>query len=335
MLARLEVMAGKGLPKELVDDAYKLAESLDRTGAALDERVADAIKGAMQERYLTFRMTDAPRETYRLLVPLGASAAGRWMLQVIVRAILGLAWWQNMKLADRVGLVGLALRLNGWPRFPGSGRACQPKRLQGLDVRVLVTGTDGYIGCRLAPFLATRKHVVSGLDTGFYRDGWLYTDIEARGLPITTQRKDLRTLQARDFEDMEAVLHLAELSNDPLGENSPDVTYEINHRGSVRLAELAKAAGVRRFVYASSCSVYGVGSGEFLDETSAVNPQTAYARCKVLVERDLARLADERFCVVFLRNSTAYGPSPRMRFDIVLNDLCARAHTQRHIAHDE
>ena len=199
-------------------------------------------------------------------------------------------------------------------------------------MRVLVTGTDGYIGCRLAPFLTTREHVVSGLDTGFYRDGWLYTDIEARGLPITTQRKDLRTLQARDFEDMEAVLHLAELSNDPLGENSPDVTYEINHRGSVRLAELAKAAGVRRFVYASSCSVYGVGSGEFLDETSAVNPQTAYARCKVLVEQDLARLADDRFCVVFLRNSTAYGPSPRMRFDIVLNDLCARAHTQRHIA---
>ena len=199
-------------------------------------------------------------------------------------------------------------------------------------MRVLVTGTDGYIGCRLAPFLAARKHVVSGLDTGFYRDGWLYTDTAARELPITTLRKDLRTVQARDFEDIEAVLHLAELSNDPLGENRPDVTYEINHRGSVHIAELAKAAGVRRFVYASSCSVYGVGSGEFLDETSAVNPQTAYARCKVLVEQDLARLADDRFCVVFLRNSTAYGPSPRMRFDIVLNDLCARAHTQHRIA---
>ena len=111
LLARLEVMAGKGLPKELADDAYQLAESLDRSGTELDERVADAIKGAMQERYLTFRMVDAPGETYRLLAPLGASVAGRSILNVMARAILGLAWWQNMKLADRGGLVGLALRL--------------------------------------------------------------------------------------------------------------------------------------------------------------------------------------------------------------------------------
>jgi nucleoside-diphosphate-sugar epimerase len=195
----------------------------------------------------------------------------------------------------------------------------------------VVTGTDGYIGCRLAPVLAARGHGVTGLDTGFYRDGWMYTDAAARGLQMSTVRKDLRQLGPRDFEGVDAVLHLAELSNDPLGENKPKVTYEINHLGSVRIAELAKAAGVRRFVYASSCSVYGVGTGDFLDETSAVNPQTAYARCKVMVERDVARLADDRFCVVFLRNSTAYGPSPRMRFDIVLNDLCARAHTTRRI----
>ena len=144
--------------------------------------------------------------------------------------------------------------------------------------------------------------------------------------------KDLRSVTPADFAGFDAVLHLAELSNDPLGENNPAVTYEINHRGSVRIAELANAAGVRRFVYASSCSVYGVGAGEFLDETSPVNPQTAYARCKVLVEQDVAKLAGADFSVVFLRNSTAYGPSPRMRFDIVLNDLCARAWTTKLIA---
>jgi nucleoside-diphosphate-sugar epimerase len=195
----------------------------------------------------------------------------------------------------------------------------------------VVTGTDGYIGCRLVPVLAARGHAVTGLDTGYYRDGWMYTDTSVRGLRSSTVRKDLRELGPQDFEGVEAVLHLAELSNDPLGENKPEVTYEINHQGSVRIAELAKAAGVSRFVYASSCSVYGVGAGDFLDETSPVNPQTAYARCKVMVERDVARLADDRFCVVFLRNSTAYGPSPRMRFDIVLNDLCARAWTTRQI----
>jgi nucleoside-diphosphate-sugar epimerase len=199
-------------------------------------------------------------------------------------------------------------------------------------LRVIVTGTDGYIGCRLAPYLAARGHVVTGLDTGYYRDGWLYTDIGGRSVTVTTLRKDLRLLEAADFDGADAVLHLAELSNDPLGENKPEVTYQINHEGSVRIARLAKAAGVRRFVYASSCSVYGVGSGDFLDETSPVNPQTAYARCKVMVERDVGQLADSTFSVVFLRNATAYGPSPRMRFDIVLNDLCARAHTTHKIA---
>jgi len=197
-------------------------------------------------------------------------------------------------------------------------------------MRVLVTGTEGYIGCRLAPFLAALGHDVTGLDAGFYRDGWLYSD--ARSLSVATVAKDLRKVGAADFEGYDAVVHLAELSNDPLGENNPQVTHEINHAGSVRIAQLARAAGVRRFVYASSCSVYGIGTGEFLDETSAVNPQTAYARCKVLVEQDVAKLAGPQFCVTFLRNATAYGPSPRMRFDIVLNDLCARAWTTRLIA---
>jgi nucleoside-diphosphate-sugar epimerase len=198
-------------------------------------------------------------------------------------------------------------------------------------MRILVTGTDGYIGSRLAPLLMTDGHQVVGLDTGYYRDGWLYSPIPQ---PYEVQRTvvtDLRRVRLQDLEGFDAVVHLAELSNDPLGENRPEVTYEINHRGSIKLAQLAREAGVRRFVYASSCSVYGLGTGDWLDETSQINPQTAYAKCKALVERDLKPLADDRLCVTFLRNATAYGPSPRMRFDIVINDLCALAWTVRRI----
>ncbi len=200
-------------------------------------------------------------------------------------------------------------------------------------MKVLVTGTEGYIGARLAPWLTARGHKVVGLDTGFYRDGTLYLD--PVGLPQlpSTIFKDLRTVTPADFEGFDAVVHLAELSNDPLGENRPEITFKINHEGSVRIAKAAKQAGVKRLVYASSCSVYGVGTGEdFLDETSPTNPQTAYAKCKVSVERDVAAFADAGFCVTFLRNATAYGPSPRMRFDIVLNDLCALAWTKSKIA---
>lgn len=204
--------------------------------------------------------------------------------------------------------------------------------LNGLNMNILVTGTEGYIGARLAPWLMARGHSVTGLDTGFYRDGTLYLD--PIGLPVAPPSiyKDLRTVTAKDFEGFDAVVHLAELSNDPLGQNRPEITYKINHEGSVRIANAAREAGVRRFVYASSCSVYGVGSGEFLDETSPTNPQTAYAKCKVMVENDLGAMADADFCVTFLRNATAYGPSPRMRFDIVLNDLCALAWTKKKIA---
>jgi nucleoside-diphosphate-sugar epimerase len=199
-------------------------------------------------------------------------------------------------------------------------------------MRILVTGTEGYIGARLAPLLHARGHEVCGLDTAFYREGCLYTDpLGMPWLPATRVR-DLRTVSAADFEGFDAVVHLAELSNDPLGENRPDITFEINHEGSKRVAKAAREAGVRRFVYASSCSVYGVGTGDFLDEDSPVSPQTAYARCKTLVERDLREMADGGFAVVFLRNATAYGPSPRMRFDIVLNDLCALAWTRSRIA---
>jgi nucleoside-diphosphate-sugar epimerase len=199
-------------------------------------------------------------------------------------------------------------------------------------MKVLVTGTEGYIGARLAPWLTTRGHEVVGLDTGFYRDGTLYLDpIGLPQLPRTIC-KDLRTVVPQDFEGFDAVVHLAELSNDPLGQNRPEITFKINHEGSVRIAQAARRAGVKRLVYASSCSVYGVGAAEFVDETSPVNPQTAYAQCKTLVERDLKPIADRDFSVVFLRNATAYGASPRMRFDIVLNDLCALAWTKKKIA---
>jgi nucleoside-diphosphate-sugar epimerase len=199
-------------------------------------------------------------------------------------------------------------------------------------MKILVTGTEGYIGSRLAPWLRAHGHEVSGLDTGFYRDGCLYLDPVGLSFGPATSFKDLRTVTPADFVGFDAVVHLAELSNDPLGQNRPDITFKINHEGSVRIARAAREAGVRRLVYASSCSVYGVGSGEFLDETSPTNPQTAYAQCKVLVERDLLPMADDGFSVVFLRNATAYGPSPRMRFDIVLNDLCALAWTKHKIA---
>ncbi len=199
-------------------------------------------------------------------------------------------------------------------------------------MKILVTGTEGYIGARLAPILMARGHDVVGLDTGFYRDGTLYIDNVGMPTAPRTIFKDLRTAVPSDFAGFEAVIHLAELSNDPLGQNRPEITFKINHEGSLRLAHAAREAGVKRFVYASSCSVYGVGKGDFVDERSPTNPQTAYAQCKVMVERDLLPMADSSFSVCFLRNATAYGPSPRMRFDIVLNDLCALAQTKKHIA---
>lgn len=199
-------------------------------------------------------------------------------------------------------------------------------------MKVFVTGVHGYIGTVLVPYLAARGIEVVGLDTGYYRDGWLYSD--NRRMPVSpfTLNKDLRHVTMDDLAGCDAVAHLAELSNDPLGQNRPEVTHHINHRGSVHLAEAARAAGIRRFVYTSSCSVYGAGTGEFLDETTPVNPQTAYAECKVLVERDVGAMAGEDFCPVFLRNATCYGPSSRMRFDIVINDLSALAWTTRRIA---
>jgi len=196
-------------------------------------------------------------------------------------------------------------------------------------MKVLVTGTEGYIGALLAPVLLDRGHEVVGLDTGFYRDGWLYNNGTTR-LP-TCINKDLRDITAEDLHEFEAVVHLAELSNDPLGQHNPEVTYEINHLGTVALAKRCKKVGITRFIYTSSCSVYGIGTGDLKTEESEPNPQTAYAKCKVLVERDLSALADDDFSPTFLRNATAYGPSPRMRFDLVLNNLAGLAWTTREI----
>jgi nucleoside-diphosphate-sugar epimerase len=197
-------------------------------------------------------------------------------------------------------------------------------------MKVLVTGTDGYIGAILGPYLMQRGHEVTGLDTGFYRQGWLYPLAGPRPETIT---KDLREVTPSDFEGFDAVCHLAELSNDPIGQQDPGLTHEINHGGSVRIAEAAKKAGVRRFVYTSSCSVYGQmpPNADYVDETTPPHPLTAYAECKAKVERDVAPMADKSFAPCFLRNATAYGASPRQRFDIVLNDLCGLAWTTKKI----
>ena len=195
-------------------------------------------------------------------------------------------------------------------------------------MKVLVTGTEGYLGSLLPSLLMQRGHEVIGVDTGYYKVGWLYHGTEVTAL---TLNKDIRQITAEDLQGVEAIVHMAELSNDPTGQLSPNITYDINHKGSVRLASLAKAAGIRRFVYMSSCSVYGVATEGDVTEETPVNPQTAYAECKTLVERDLQAMADDSFSPTFLRNATAFGASPRMRFDIVLNNLAGLAWTTKEI----
>ena len=195
-------------------------------------------------------------------------------------------------------------------------------------MNVIVTGSEGYLGSLLAPQLARHGHHVTGLDTGYYRERALFHDAANTHATII---KDLRRVTPQDFAGVDAVVHMAELSNDPIGQLVPHITYEINHQGSIRLAEIAKKAGVERFVYMSSCSVYGVSDAEFVDEMSLVNPQTAYAECKFMVERDLKLLAGTGFSPTFLRNATAYGASPHMRFDIVLNNLAGLAWTTKEI----
>jgi nucleoside-diphosphate-sugar epimerase len=195
-------------------------------------------------------------------------------------------------------------------------------------VKVMLTGSDGYLGCLTGPKLVRAGHDVSGVDSGFYRAGWLYGGVD---LTVRTLHRDVRRLATEDLQGFDAVVHMAELSNDPLGDLLGKVTYAVNHEGSVQLARLSKAAGVSRFVHMSSCSVYGVATGT-VDESSPVTPQTAYAKCKLLVERDVTALADDTFSPTFLRNATAFGASPRMRFDIVLNNLSGLAWTTGEIA---
>ena len=209
--------------------------------------------------------------------------------------------------------------------------ALGPGPLENLEMttmKLLVTGTDGYIGVLLGAVLTKRGHHVTGLDTGFYRDGWLYAGV----VPVARQiKKDIRQITHDDLRGYDAVVHLAELSNDPLGQHNPGITFQINHLGSVALATKCKEVGIPRFVYTSSCSVYGVASSENVTETSPTNPQTAYAECKVLVERDVSALTGDNFSPTFLRNATAFGASPRMRFDIVLNNLAGLAWTTKEI----
>ena len=197
-------------------------------------------------------------------------------------------------------------------------------------MKVLLTGSGGYIGTILSEALLDAGHDVVGLDTGFYNAGWLYEGVKT--LPKVLA-KDIRDVELSDLVGFEAVIHLAELSNDPLGQNDPALTHSINHEGTVRLIKLIKQAGISRFIYASSCSVYGA-SDQFVDETSPTHPLTAYAKSKVLNEQYLLSTADDSFSPLIFRNSTVYGASPRMRFDLVVNNLAALAFTTGKIKMD-
>ncbi|MBN2308484.1 MAG: SDR family oxidoreductase [Candidatus Hydrogenedentes bacterium] len=190
-------------------------------------------------------------------------------------------------------------------------------------MKVLVTGSDGYIGAVLCEMLVARGHDVLGLDTGYF-DG---CDFLGPPAPVPSIKKDIRLAERDDVAGCDAVMHLAALSNDPLGDLAPALTESINTGGSVRLARLARDAGVPRFLFSSSCSMYGEGSGKGLTEESAFRPQTAYAQSKVDVEAALSAMADGRFSPTFLRNATACGVSPRMRFDLVVNNLVGWAWT--------
>jgi nucleoside-diphosphate-sugar epimerase len=186
---------------------------------------------------------------------------------------------------------------------------------------VLVTGHNGYIGSILAPLFARSGLAVTGLDSHLFGECTLVPETTA----VATIDKDLRDLEPDDLDGFEAVVHLGALSNDPIGNLNERWTREINHEASVRLAELARAAGVQRFLFSSSCIMYGMSEAAVVREDSPLDPKTEYARSKVSAERAISSLATDDFSPTFLRNGTVYGLSPRMRFDTVFNNLVGSA----------
>ena len=190
-------------------------------------------------------------------------------------------------------------------------------------MRVLVTGHNGYIGSVLVPILDQTGHDVVGLDSDLFAP-CVFGEIPHE---VESLRKDVRDVEATDFAGFDAVIHLAAVCNDPVGNLNPQATYDINHLASVRVAEKAKEAGVERFLFASSCSLYGKAGDEMLDESAGFAPVTAYGRSKVLAEQDISALADDSFSPTYLRNATAFGASPRLRADVVVNNLVGYAHT--------
>lgn len=194
-------------------------------------------------------------------------------------------------------------------------------------MNILVTGHKGYIGTILVPLLLNEGHDVFGIDSDLYKA----SNFGAPPTDVPELLKDIREVGPADLRGVDAIIHLAGLSNDPLGDLNPALTYEINHRASIRLAEMAKEAGIRRFLFSSSCSTYGAAGNDFIDESAPFNPVTPYGESKVMVERDLSEMADDSFSPTYLRNATAFGVSPRLRFDLVLNNLVAWAFATKRV----